>query len=84
MGWDEDDDGWAQRPCRGLGGLFFSDVQQDIDRAKALCGSCPLIRECLSGALERRESCGVWGGNLIRGGLVLHQTPKRGRPPRAA
>jgi WhiB family redox-sensing transcriptional regulator len=30
--------------------------------AKAICGTCPVIRECASHALQVREPYGVWGG----------------------
>jgi WhiB family transcriptional regulator, redox-sensing transcriptional regulator len=31
-------------------------------RAKAVCGSCPVIESCLRWALAAREPYGVWGG----------------------
>lgn len=30
--------------------------------AKAICGMCPVRRECLESAMERRERHGIWGG----------------------
>ena len=33
-----------------------------IEEAKAVCRRCPLIEDCLEGALERGEAAGVWGG----------------------
>ncbi|WP_331722821.1 WhiB family transcriptional regulator (plasmid) [Streptomyces canus] len=33
-----------------------------IEEAKAVCRRCPLIDDCLEGALERGEKAGVWGG----------------------
>ena len=30
--------------------------------AKRICGGCEVREECLSAALERHESHGVWGG----------------------
>ena len=32
------------------------------ERAKAVCGVCPVSDECLSDALGRGESDGIWGG----------------------
>ena len=62
--------------------LFFSDVPLDIARAKAICGRCELASTCLSGALERSEPWGVWGGELVdHGRVVTHRRP-RGRPPK--
>jgi WhiB family redox-sensing transcriptional regulator len=31
-------------------------------RAKAICGACPVSRECLDFALRVREPHGIWGG----------------------
>src|ERR687898_29668 len=45
--------------------LFFSDDEFDIARAKAICSRCGLAEACLSGALERAEVYGVWGGQLV-------------------
>ncbi|WP_329391499.1 WhiB family transcriptional regulator (plasmid) [Streptomyces sp. NBC_01351] len=33
-----------------------------IEEAKAVCRSCPLMESCLQGALDRNEHYGVWGG----------------------
>jgi WhiB family redox-sensing transcriptional regulator len=60
--------------------LFFSEQIDDIARAKAICGKCPLAEPCLEGALRRREPWGVWGGQLFLKGKVLAQKRKRGRP----
>jgi hypothetical protein len=62
--------------------LFFSDTPLDIARAKAICGKCQLADDCLTGALDRAEPWGVWGGQLIENGrLVVNKRP-RGRPPK--
>lgn len=31
-------------------------------QAKAICATCPVIRECLEAALDRGEDHGIWGG----------------------
>ncbi len=62
--------------------LFFSEHLDDIARAKAICGLCPLAEPCFQGALERREPWGVWGGHLFANGKVLAFKRKRGRPPK--
>jgi hypothetical protein len=59
-------DEWLRRPA------WFADaVCDDLDlmfdpvrtaRAVAVCRPCPVRRECLAGALTRREPDGVWGG----------------------
>ncbi len=68
-------------PCRGGDPeLFFADDPEDVEFAKALCGSCPIRDACLLGALERREPCGVWGGELFIQGVVVARKRPRGRP----
>ena len=77
---------WGEARCNDLAGtmsgLFFSEELQDIARAKAICAKCPVIAECLEGALERREPWGVWGGQLFLNGKVLASKRRRGRPPK--
>ncbi|CAB5240351.1 unannotated protein [freshwater metagenome] len=63
---------------------FFSEAPADIKAAKALCGECPVRSKCLSGALSRSEPCGVWGGELFDGGIVIDRKRKVGRPRVAA
>jgi WhiB family redox-sensing transcriptional regulator len=33
-----------------------------IAEAKSVCRGCPVVRECLSWALESGQNSGVWGG----------------------
>ena len=33
-----------------------------IDRAKEVCGECPVKTECLEYALETNQDSGIWGG----------------------
>jgi WhiB family redox-sensing transcriptional regulator len=71
----------ALLPCRTNDPeLFFAESPSDVERAKALCGSCPLRQTCLTGALERREPWGVWGGELLFQGAVIPRKRPRGRP----
>lgn len=71
----------ALLPCRTNDPeLFFAESPSDVERAKALCGTCPLRQACLTGALERREPWGVWGGELLCQGAVLPRKRPRGRP----
>jgi len=62
--------------------LFFSDDQYDIARAKAICSKCGLAEGCLSGALDRAEPYGVWGGHLLVEGVIVAVKRGRGRPPK--
>lgn len=76
----------AEARCRdgasSLVVLFFSEDLDDIARAKAFCRGCPVRSACLASALAREEPCGVWGGEVISGGRILHEIPRRGRPPK--
>ena len=73
----------AQRCSDGNGTLsylFFSEEFVDIQRAKAICSTCTSQSECLSGALERNEPWGVWGGELFEDGRVITEKRAPGRP----
>ena len=73
----------AQRCSDGNGTLsylFFSEEFVDIQRAKAICSTCTSKVDCLSGALERSEPWGVWGGELLEEGRVCSTKRPRGRP----
>jgi hypothetical protein len=41
--------------------LWFSDSPADIAQATAICQGCPDQSPCLSGAIERCETYGIWG-----------------------
>jgi WhiB family redox-sensing transcriptional regulator len=70
-----------QLPCRREDPeLWFAETPADVELAKALCVDCPVRRECLAGALERREPWGVWGGQLFLQGVVIPRKRPRGRP----
>ena len=67
-------------PCTEDPELFFAESPQDVESAKALCRNCAMRPACLSGALERREPWGVWGGELLLQGTVVPRKRPRGRP----
>jgi len=77
---------WANARCNdgtgNLVALFFSEQLDDIARAKAFCGACPVREACFEAALTRREPYGVWGGRLFFKGKVLAVKRPRGRPPK--
>lgn len=81
-------DWWDDAACNtatgGLTALFFSEELGDIARAKRICAACPVLEECLAGAIERREPWGVWGGQLFLHGRVLASKRAKGRPPKVA
>ena len=74
----------AEGACRGMTEVFFSDDPGDIEQAKRICATCPVIGKCLEKATDRREPCGVWGGQLFRNGHILAVKRRRGRPSKAS
>lgn len=50
-------------------------------QAKQACFDCPIRLECLSGALERRESTGIWGGMYEE---EIQKLDRQGRKARRA
>ena len=77
---------WSDAACAADGGtlahLFFSEELMDIAAAKRICAECPVLEQCLEGALARKEPLGVWGGQLFANGRVLVSKRRRGRPPK--
>jgi WhiB family transcriptional regulator, redox-sensing transcriptional regulator len=67
-------------PCTDDPDLFFAESPGDVECAKDLCRSCPARMACLTGALERREPWGVWGGELFLRGEIVPRKRPRGRP----
>ena len=67
-------------PCADDPELFFAESPADVEAAKALCRGCASRLACLSGALERKEPWGVWGGELFLHGTVVPRKRPRGRP----
>jgi len=70
----------SELPCRAEPELFFAEHPDDLLRAKMLCRDCPMRSACLTGALQRGEPCGVWGGELLLRGTVIAGKRPRGRP----
>ncbi len=71
-------------PCRsGDADLWFAEAPVELERAKSLCGACPIRAECLTGALSREEPWGVWGGEIFERGAVIPRKRPRGRPSKA-
>lgn len=68
-------------PCQsGDADLWFAESPTELERAKVLCGDCPVRETCLAGALARREPWGVWGGEIFERGVVVARKRPRGRP----
>jgi WhiB family transcriptional regulator, redox-sensing transcriptional regulator len=65
-------EGWqARAACRGQSAaIFFAPTHFERKearaarerKAKAVCATCPVRKECLSYALRIREPHGIWGG----------------------
>lgn len=58
---------WVRRAaCRDLApeirDLFFPERGENASGAIAICGGCPVRRECLDFALRNHEDDGIWGG----------------------
>jgi WhiB family redox-sensing transcriptional regulator len=70
--------------CESEPDLYFSEDPGDVRLAKTLCRECPLRIACLTGALERGEPWGVWGGELFQNGRVIADKRPRGRPRKTA
>ena len=49
--------------------LFVRGAEQN--RAKLMCGSCPVRTECLAEALDNQLEWGVWGGMTERARRAL-------------
>jgi WhiB family redox-sensing transcriptional regulator len=74
----------AEFPCRQAPELFFAESPRDVEQAKALCRGCGVRVACLAGALGRGEPCGIWGGELLVGGVIVAYKRPRGRPRKVA
>jgi WhiB family transcriptional regulator, redox-sensing transcriptional regulator len=62
--WNQD---WAsQAACRASSPdkLFVRGAEQN--KAKQVCGACPVRTECLAEALDNQIEWGVWGGMTER------------------
>ncbi len=71
----------VETPCRSNDPeLWFADNAAGIRRAQVLCRPCPLRSACLTGALQRGEPWGVWGGELFERGEVVARKRPPGRP----
>lgn len=68
-------------PCRlHHPDLWFAEGPAELELAKTFCADCPARAGCLAGALERREPCGVWGGEIFERGQIVRRKRPRGRP----
>lgn len=42
--------------------LFFSELKSKVAKAKAICDTCPVAKECLDFALSEEIEFGIFGG----------------------
>lgn len=77
-------DNWREHAaCRGENPeLFFpigtsGPALQQIEQAKAICGRCPVVAQCLAAALDHGEDAGIWGGLTAEERRVVRQARAR-------
>jgi WhiB family redox-sensing transcriptional regulator len=56
--------GWEPKAaCRGTGtDLWFATDTEALEGARAVCGACPVRRDCLAYALASPKLLGIWAG----------------------
>jgi WhiB family transcriptional regulator, redox-sensing transcriptional regulator len=65
--------------CRALDPELFFPIGKtgtaiaEIQRAKAVCTSCPVRQRCLTFALDTHQEYGVWGGYDEEERRILHR-----------
>ncbi len=64
MTWIEDWPSYAACRTTDPDSLFVQGAAQN--KAKTVCGACPVRTECLADALDNRIEFGVWGGMTER------------------
>jgi WhiB family redox-sensing transcriptional regulator len=74
----------APLACSTNPDLFFAESPLAVARAKELCAECPVRAACLTGAVERAEPWGVWGGELFLRGVIVPTKRARGRPRKSS
>lgn len=55
---------------------------EQAERAKAVCGGCAVVDECLQWALDTSQDAGVWGGMSEEERRRLRRNQRRARPAR--
>lgn len=80
---------WTERAlCVGEDPETFFPVSEagqgleQVARAKAICRCCPVVRECLTYALDTGESAGIWGGATPEERRLLRRSQKPAWPHR--
>lgn len=73
---------WADRAlCAQVGGdVFFPELGESIDQAKAVCRVCEVRAECLEYALRAGDRDGIFGGFTERVRRRVAREYQAGRP----
>lgn len=70
--------------CRGLETALWhperGDSPDGTEKAKAICATCPVKKECLDWAVTHYERHGIWGGLNEKERRKLRQSRRVGRP----
>jgi len=54
---------WHQRAaCRGETALYFSGATENVEKATAICQTCPVREHCHQTAMGDPDLQGVWAG----------------------
>ena len=86
---DRDDDWRDRAACRHSDAeLFFTagstgSAIGELEAAKAVCWSCPVLTPCLTFALETNQEAGVWGGTDEDERCALRRVWRSGTPQKA-
>ena len=65
--------------CRGMSADLFHEEKpynwpkKQLERAKAICATCPVTQECLQFAIDNRQSLGIWGGLTYKERLAFRK-----------
>lgn len=60
--------------CRGMNpDLFFPTRGASPDEARAVCGRCTVVDDCLTFAVRHRIHEGIWGGHSARERRPLYE-----------
>jgi WhiB family redox-sensing transcriptional regulator len=66
--------------CKGMGlDVFFPQDSEGVERAQAICATCPVRKVCLEYALALPEDYGIWGGVSERQRKLIRQRRKVAR-----
>ena len=68
--------------CRGVDPDLFFPVGttgpslDQVEQAKAICRSCPVIEDCLRFALSTQQEYGIWAGTTSEERHAMRRRPR--------